>query len=47
MDYHLPYYRELFEGYGFKTYFHQYTYYRPVNPKGLTGYPRKAERISP
>lgn len=31
MDYHLPYYRKFFETYGFKTYFHQYTYHRLVN----------------
>lgn len=30
MDYHLPYYRKLFEDYGFKPYFHQYTYHMPV-----------------
>ncbi|BDX37474.1 hypothetical protein CYCD_08290 [Tenuifilaceae bacterium CYCD] len=31
MDYHLPYYRNLFESYGFRVYFNQYTYSRPVN----------------
>ncbi|HOW20880.1 MAG TPA: hypothetical protein PLH74_04895 [Tenuifilaceae bacterium] len=47
MDYHPPYYRELFEGYGFKPYFHQFTYYRPVNPEGLDPIIlEKAERIA-
>ena len=47
MDYHPPYYREFFEGYGFKPYFHQFTYYRPVNPEGLDPIIReKAERIA-
>ena len=35
--YHLPYYRELFENYGFQEYFKQYTYARkvmdPLSPK--------------
>lgn len=31
MDYHLPYYKQLFEDYGFKVYFNQYTYHRLVN----------------
>jgi hypothetical protein len=30
MFYHLPYYKNLFEGYGFKEYFQQYTFYRPI-----------------
>lgn len=30
MDYHMPYYREFFENYGFQTYFEQYTYYLPM-----------------
>ena len=30
MDYHMPYYRTLFEEYGFKNYFEQYTYYLPM-----------------
>lgn len=47
MDYHPPYYRELFEGYGFKPYFHQFTYHRPVNPEGLDPIIlEKAERIA-
>src|SRR5690554_5192440 len=30
MPYHFPYYQELFEEYGFKVYFEQYTYHRKV-----------------
>lgn len=30
MNYNLPYYPELFENYGFQTYFEQYLYKRPV-----------------
>lgn len=30
MPYNPPYYRELFEGYGFQDYFRQYTYHRQV-----------------
>ncbi|SHI47090.1 hypothetical protein SAMN02745146_0976 [Hymenobacter daecheongensis DSM 21074] len=30
MFYHLPYYQQLFESYGFQTYFKQYTCYRSV-----------------
>jgi GNAT superfamily N-acetyltransferase len=30
MPYNFPYYQELFEAYGFKEYFKQFTYYRPV-----------------
>ncbi|MBC6700309.1 GNAT family N-acetyltransferase [Hymenobacter puniceus] len=30
MFYHLPYYQQLFEAYGFQTYFKQYTCYREV-----------------
>jgi hypothetical protein len=29
-NYHLPYYRDLFEGYGFQVYFYQYTFGRHV-----------------
>jgi hypothetical protein len=31
MPYNFPYYRELFENYGFKTYFEQYSYHLDVN----------------
>jgi hypothetical protein len=30
-NYHLPYYQNLFENFGFKTYFEQYTFARTVN----------------
>jgi GNAT superfamily N-acetyltransferase len=30
MDYHMPYYRTLFEEYGFRNYIEQYTYYLPM-----------------
>ncbi len=30
MDYHMPYYRDLFEKYGFQNYIEQYTYYLPM-----------------
>ncbi len=31
MPYNFPYYRELFEAYGFENYFNQYTYHRKIN----------------
>jgi hypothetical protein len=34
-NYNFPYYRELFEDYGFKNYFEQYTYQRPINLEGV------------
>lgn len=46
VPYNPPYYRQLFEDYGFKNYFEQYTYYTPVNSNGLSDVIRvKAERI--
>lgn len=36
MPYNFPYYKDLFEAYGFKNYFNQFTYYRAVNSKGLS-----------
>jgi hypothetical protein len=30
MDYHLPYYKTLFEEYGFQSYFEQYTFHMPL-----------------
>lgn len=33
MDYHHAYYKTLFEDYGFKPYFYQYTYHLPVTDK--------------
>ncbi|MGE0079643.1 MAG: hypothetical protein AB7S48_17415 [Bacteroidales bacterium] len=47
MDYHLPYYRNLFENYGFKVYFNQYTYRRLVNASDVNPLIwEKAQRIS-
>ena len=46
MPYNPPYYRELFEKYGFKNYFEQYTYHTPVTDRNLDEVIRtKAERI--
>ena len=36
MPYNFPYYKELFEDYGFQNYFNQYTYHRGFEPGGLT-----------
>ncbi|GET29046.1 hypothetical protein [Prolixibacter sp. SD074] len=35
MPYNFPYYRELFEAYGFRDYFRQHTYQRKFEPGGL------------
>lgn len=46
MSYNPPYYKELFEAYGFKNYFYQYSYLRPVSMDGVSDAIReKAERI--
>ena len=46
MPYNPPYYRELFENYGFRNYFEQYTYHTPVTGRNLDEVIRtKAERI--
>lgn len=46
MPYNPPYYRELFESYGFRNYFEQYTYHMPVDDSRLSNVIReKAERI--
>jgi hypothetical protein len=45
MPYHLAYYKQLFENYGFKEYFKQYTYYRPVQGKLQDKIYDKANRI--
>lgn len=46
MPYNPPYYRELFETYGFRNYFEQYTYHMPVDDSRLNSVIReKAERI--
>jgi hypothetical protein len=47
MNYHLPYYKRLFEAYGFKNYFYQYSYLRPVSTKNLSPLLKeKAERTA-
>jgi hypothetical protein len=49
MPYNFPYYIDLFEAYGFKEYFQQFTYGRPVAEEGDTGISEKvyakAERL--
>ena len=49
MPYNFPYYIGLFEAYGFKEYFQQFTYGRPVAEEGDTGISEKvyakAERL--
>jgi hypothetical protein len=45
MGYHFPYYRNLFEAYGFKVYYEQYTYHRTVEAPLPDLYAEKAERI--
>jgi hypothetical protein len=35
MPYNFPYYKELYEAYGFRNYFNQYTYHRTFEPGGL------------
>ena len=35
MPYNFPYYRELFEAYGFQNYISQHTYFRTLEPGGL------------
>jgi hypothetical protein len=46
MPYNPPYYRELFEAYGFRNYFEQYTYHIPVDDSRMSNVIReKAERI--
>ncbi len=45
MNYNPPYYRELFEGYGFKTYYEQYCYHIPVHHQVPENYKKKADRI--
>jgi hypothetical protein len=45
MPYNFPYYRNLFEAYGFKVYFEQYTYHRTVEAPLPQLYAEKADRI--
>jgi GNAT superfamily N-acetyltransferase len=44
-NYNPPYYQELFENYGFQTYFKQYTYWRNVRDELDTNYADRAARI--
>ncbi|UYZ62159.1 GNAT family N-acetyltransferase [Hymenobacter weizhouensis] len=46
MFYHLPYYQQLFENYGFQTYFKQYTCYREVAAPLHDTFHRAAERYA-
>ncbi len=46
MPYNFPYYKDIFEAYGFKNFFNQYTYYRAIKKEGLSPViEEKAERI--
>jgi hypothetical protein len=45
MNYNPPYYPELFENYGFQTYFEQYLYKRPVQLPVQEIFIRKLERL--
>jgi hypothetical protein len=46
MPFNFPYYRDLFEGYGFQEYFQQYTYHRTFEAGGVEEVVKqKAERV--
>jgi hypothetical protein len=45
MNYNPPYYKELFDAYGFKTYYEQYCYLLPVDCIIPEQYKEKADRI--
>jgi hypothetical protein len=45
MNYNYPYYRQLFEQYGFQLYFNQYVYYRTVEAPLTPEYYEKSQRI--
>ncbi len=46
MNYNPTYYKDLFEGYGFKNYFYQYSYLRSVSMDGVSDAIReKADRV--
>lgn len=45
MNYNPPYYKELFDAYGFKTYYEQYCYLLPVDCVIPEKYKEKADRI--
>jgi hypothetical protein len=46
MNYNPPYYRQLFEAYGFKDYFQQYSYSISINAQRPERYVRIVERLS-
>lgn len=47
MPYNFPYYKDLFETYGFQNYFNQFTYYRKVVFEGVSKVMQeKAERLN-
>jgi hypothetical protein len=47
MTYNPPYYKDFFEAYGFKNYFYQYSYLRPISMDGVAGNIReRAARVS-
>ena len=45
MNYNLPYYRELFEAYGFQTYFEQYMYWRDIHVPAQEIFKRKFNQL--
>ena len=46
-NYNFPYYKELFEAYGFQDYFRQLTYHRPITEEGLSPVIKeKAKRLA-
>ncbi len=42
INYHLPYYRNFFEAYGFKTYYEQYVFWRKITDPAQDVFVRKA-----
>jgi len=44
-NYHLPYYQNLFESYGFQVYFYQYTFGRPIDGPVDSKVVRKAQLV--
>ncbi|MFN8416603.1 MAG: hypothetical protein U0U66_09740 [Cytophagaceae bacterium] len=46
MPYHHAYYQPLFENYGFKEYFQQFTYHRPVEGELPEKYKEKSDRVA-
>ncbi|MGV3588672.1 MAG: hypothetical protein ACO1OF_16835 [Adhaeribacter sp.] len=44
-NYNFPYYRQLFENYGFQVYFNQYTYHRAVKGDVAAKFTERAEAI--